>query len=128
MAIPPPHPLTQSAPDSGRPTGERPTRVRHIVLGLTVAAYMITYMDRQILAVARPAIRDELGNPRGRRWIEIGKHRNDVPALRINLQVTVHARRATSVTEMTRSAVRALIKKTECVFPAAARCSHFSGS
>jgi MFS family permease len=34
--------------------------VRHIVLGLTVAAYMITYMDRQILAVARPVIRDEL--------------------------------------------------------------------
>lgn len=39
----------------------RPTHVRHVVLGLTVAAYMITYMDRQILAVARPAIRDELG-------------------------------------------------------------------
>ena len=35
--------------------------MRHVVLGLTVAAYMITYMDRQILAVARPAIRDELG-------------------------------------------------------------------
>jgi sugar phosphate permease len=35
--------------------------VRHIVLGLTVAAYMITYMDRQILAVARPVIREELG-------------------------------------------------------------------
>ncbi len=31
--------------------GSRPTRVRHIVLALTVAAYMITYMDRQILAV-----------------------------------------------------------------------------
>ena len=27
---------------------QRPTHVRHIVLGLTVAAYMITYMDRQI--------------------------------------------------------------------------------
>ena len=35
--------------------------MRHVVLGLTVAAYMITYMDRQILAVARPVIRDELG-------------------------------------------------------------------
>ena len=34
--------------------------MRHAVLGLTVAAYMITYMDRQILAVARPVIRDEL--------------------------------------------------------------------
>jgi sugar phosphate permease len=39
----------------------RPSNVRHVVLGLTVAAYAITYMDRQILAVARPAIRDELG-------------------------------------------------------------------
>ena len=39
----------------------RPTHVRHVVLGLTVAAYMITYMDRQVLAVARPVIRDELG-------------------------------------------------------------------
>lgn len=40
---------------------ERPTRVRHVILWLTVAAYMITYMDRQILAVARPVIREELG-------------------------------------------------------------------
>jgi len=39
----------------------RPTHVRYAVLGLTVAAYMITYMDRQVLAVARPVIRDELG-------------------------------------------------------------------
>lgn len=39
---------------------QKPTHVRHVVLGLTVAAYMITYMDRQILAVARPVIRDEL--------------------------------------------------------------------
>lgn len=42
-------------------TGRRPSNVRHVVLGLTVVAYAITYMDRQILAVARPAIRDELG-------------------------------------------------------------------
>jgi len=61
VAVSPPHPLTQGGADTGRPSGERPTRVRHVVLGLTVAAYMITYMDRQILAVARPAIRDELG-------------------------------------------------------------------
>ena len=39
----------------------RPTKVRYVVLGMTVAAYMITYMDRTILAVARPVIRDELG-------------------------------------------------------------------
>lgn len=37
-----------------------PSHVRYVVLGLTVVAYMITYMDRQILAVARPVIRDEL--------------------------------------------------------------------
>jgi sugar phosphate permease len=44
------------------PTGTpRPTHVRHVVLGLTVAAYMITYMDRNVLAAARPVIRDELG-------------------------------------------------------------------
>jgi sugar phosphate permease len=35
--------------------------VRHVVLGLTVAAYMITYMDRQVLATTRPAIMEELG-------------------------------------------------------------------
>ncbi len=39
----------------------RPTHVRHVVLGLTVAAYMITYMDRQIFAVSRPVIMKELG-------------------------------------------------------------------
>jgi MFS transporter, ACS family, glucarate transporter len=39
----------------------RPTHVRHVVLGLTVAAYMITYMDRQVLATTRPAIMAELG-------------------------------------------------------------------
>src|SRR6202050_4598972 len=51
---------SNAIPDSeGRP--QRPTHVRHIVLGLTVTAYMITYMDRQIMAVARPVIRDELG-------------------------------------------------------------------
>ena len=42
-------------------TRSRPTHVRHVVLALTVVAYMITYMDRQILATARPVIRQELG-------------------------------------------------------------------
>jgi sugar phosphate permease len=42
-------------------SSSRPTHVRHIVLGLTVAAYMITYMDRQVLATTRPAIMEELG-------------------------------------------------------------------
>src|SRR6202051_4326358 len=39
----------------------RPTHVRHAVLGMTVAAYMITYMDRQVLATARPVIMKDLG-------------------------------------------------------------------
>src|SRR5215831_6409576 len=39
----------------------RPTHARYVVLGLTVAAYMITYMDRQVLATSRPVIMKELG-------------------------------------------------------------------
>lgn len=39
----------------------RPTHARYVVLGLTVVAYMLTYMDRQILATARPTIMEELG-------------------------------------------------------------------
>ena len=39
----------------------RPTHVRHAVLGLTFAAYMITYMDRILLSSAAPSIRSELG-------------------------------------------------------------------
>ena len=39
----------------------RPTRVRHIVLWLTVAAYMITYMDRVVISAAAPLIQDEYG-------------------------------------------------------------------
>ena len=39
----------------------RPTRVRHVVLGLTVAAYMITYMDRVVISSAVPSIQEEFG-------------------------------------------------------------------
>ena len=39
---------------SGRPSG-----VRHVVLGLAVAAYMITYMDRVLIATAVPSIQKE---------------------------------------------------------------------
>jgi MFS transporter, ACS family, glucarate transporter len=38
-----------------------PTRVRYIVLLLTVAAYMITYLDRVLLSAAVPSIQKELG-------------------------------------------------------------------
>src|SRR5580658_5944342 len=43
------------------PSGSRPTHARHIVLALTVAAYMITYMDRTVFSTAAPAMRKELG-------------------------------------------------------------------
>ena len=39
----------------------RPTRVRHMVLWLTVAAYMITYMDRVVISAAVPLIQEDLG-------------------------------------------------------------------
>lgn len=39
----------------------RPTKIRHAVLWLTVAAYMITYMDRVVISTAVPEIQKELG-------------------------------------------------------------------
>ena len=39
----------------------RPTHVRHLVLGMTVAAYMITYMDRVVISSAAPVMQKELG-------------------------------------------------------------------
>jgi hypothetical protein len=39
----------------------RPTRVRHTILWLTVAAYMITYMDRVAISSAAPLIQKEFG-------------------------------------------------------------------
>jgi len=40
---------------------QRPSFVRHIVLWLTVAVYMITYMDRAVFAAAASDMRKELG-------------------------------------------------------------------
>ena len=39
----------------------RPTRVRYVVLWLTVAAYVITYMDRVVISTAVPSIQKEFG-------------------------------------------------------------------
>ncbi len=39
----------------------RPTRVRHLILWLTVAAYMITYIDRVVISAAVPVIQQEFG-------------------------------------------------------------------
>jgi sugar phosphate permease len=38
-----------------------PTHVRHVILGITVAVYMITYMDRVIISTALPVMRQDLG-------------------------------------------------------------------
>jgi len=43
------------------PSAARPTHARHFILGLVVAAYMITYMDRVNLASAVPVIQKEMG-------------------------------------------------------------------
>jgi len=38
-----------------------PTRVRYIVLAMTIAAYMITYIDRVVISSAVPSIQKEFG-------------------------------------------------------------------
>jgi MFS transporter, ACS family, glucarate transporter len=38
-----------------------PTRIRHVVLWLTVAVYMITYIDRVVISAAVPSIQEEFG-------------------------------------------------------------------
>lgn len=43
------------------PPRARPTRTRHVVLWLTVAVYMITYMDRVAISAAVPSIQKEFG-------------------------------------------------------------------
>jgi MFS transporter, ACS family, glucarate transporter len=40
---------------------QRPTRARHVVLALIVAAYVITYMDRVNISSAMPVIQRDLG-------------------------------------------------------------------
>lgn len=39
----------------------KPTHVRQVILALTVAAYMITYMDRVVISAAIPSIQQEFG-------------------------------------------------------------------
>jgi len=43
------------------PGSARPTHVRYIVLGLTIAAYMVTYIDRVVISSAVPSIQKEFG-------------------------------------------------------------------
>jgi len=53
-----PHAAPQVSLQSELP---RPTRVRYIVLWLTVAAYTITFMDRVVISAAVPSIQKEFG-------------------------------------------------------------------
>ena len=57
--------MMPTAPEAATSTPKqrslRPTRARHAVLALTVAVYMITYMDRTIIASAMPLIQKEFG-------------------------------------------------------------------
>ena len=48
--------MSASARQAGvvKARGHRPTRVRHVVLWLTVLAYMVTYMDRVVISSAMP--------------------------------------------------------------------------
>jgi sugar phosphate permease len=54
-------PVTAVLPRASRPERARPTHVRYIVLGLTIGAYMITYIDRVVISSAVPSIQKEFG-------------------------------------------------------------------
>lgn len=53
--------LTMDALSQRGAASVRPTRVRHTVLWLTVAIYLITYLDRVVISVAAPSIQQEFG-------------------------------------------------------------------
>src|SRR5689334_24654440 len=62
MATEPKTPVSADEAAARASAGEgRPTQVRHIVLGLTVVAYMITYFDRVVISSAVPSIQKEFG-------------------------------------------------------------------
>lgn len=53
-------PVASTAAHSLQPR-PAPTHIRHVVLGLTIVAYVITYMDRVIISSAVPSIQKEFG-------------------------------------------------------------------
>src|ERR1700761_513592 len=55
-----PSPVESSA-DLLTPQPSGPTHVRYIVLGLTISAYMLTYVDRVVISSAVPSIQKEFG-------------------------------------------------------------------
>jgi sugar phosphate permease len=54
-------PVATVLPRASRPQRAGPTHVRYIVLGLTIGAYMITYIDRVVISSAVPSIQKEFG-------------------------------------------------------------------
>jgi sugar phosphate permease len=53
--------IPEAVPAENVPRRQGSTHVRYIVLGLTVAAYMITYIDRVVISSAVPSIQKEFG-------------------------------------------------------------------
>ncbi|OJU17984.1 MULTISPECIES: MFS transporter [unclassified Sphingomonas] len=53
--------IDAGAADQPQTAVARPTRTRHVVLWLTVLAYLITYMDRVVISTAAPSIQAEFG-------------------------------------------------------------------
>jgi len=54
-------PVATVLPRASRAERAGPTHVRYIVLGLTIGAYMITYIDRVVISSAVPSIQKEFG-------------------------------------------------------------------
>jgi len=53
--------LNQEKESASKDSAARPNNVRKVVPGLTIAACMITYMDRVIISVTIPSIQKDLG-------------------------------------------------------------------
>jgi MFS transporter, ACS family, glucarate transporter len=51
----------ETIPKASRSGSARASHVRYVVLGLTVGAYMITYIDRVVISSAVPSIQKEFG-------------------------------------------------------------------
>src|SRR5437763_1929475 len=77
-------------------------------------------------SILRQAISYEVGDAACRGWIEVRQHRNDVAALWINLEVSVHPWGSAAVTEAPRLAFPVFVHETKRVFVAHGSF-HFSG-
>jgi sugar phosphate permease len=65
----------QIAPAAQRSARPRPTFVRHVVLWMTVAVYMITYMDRGVMNATLSVMREDVGFTLGASGLILGSFR-----------------------------------------------------